>query len=206
MVDGVEDEELGSNSLRTTGGHLRRWTTTDSGKDVWLPELSILKRGISSILNPLKVCSSNVVNQFARIAHSTNFIYCYTILDVNRRSEHADSSPIRYGGERNATVLLHPKNIAELNTFFPFDPCRLPKSNGFIQGVYREWESVRIQGDDDDDDEEEEEEDTQGPDGEGVGGGTGARLAIPNKTSDIHLDEEGLALPWPEYLTAMINV
>jgi RNA polymerase I-specific transcription initiation factor RRN3 len=95
MVDGVEDEEdLG---LKGTGGHPRKWTTTGSGKDIWLPELSVLKRTVSSILNPLKVCSSNVVNQFARIAHSTNFLYCYTILDVNKRAEVGDSSPPRCG-------------------------------------------------------------------------------------------------------------
>lgn len=45
---------------------------------------------------------------------------------------------------------------SELNTFFPFDPYRLPKSNAFIQGVYREWSSVDIENEDDEDDEEEE--------------------------------------------------
>jgi len=184
MIDGVEDEEdLG---LKGTGGHPRR-TTIGPGKDIWLPELSILKRAVSSILNPLKVCSSNVVNQFARIAHSTNFLYCYTILDVNRRAEVGDSSLPCLGAERNTTVLRHSNSLAELNTFFPFDPCRLPKSNSFIQRVYREWESVKIQGDDDDDDDEENED----TDGEGVDNvRTGAHLAVPRKTPNV--DEGGL--------------
>jgi hypothetical protein len=95
MVDGVEEEEeLGSNSLKATGGHPRRWTNAGQGKNIWLPELYILKRAASSVLNPLKVCSSNVVNQFARIAHSTTF---YTILDVIKRS--GESSPPRRGPE-----------------------------------------------------------------------------------------------------------
>ena len=44
----------------------------------------------------------------------------------------------------------------ELNTFFPFDPYRLPKSSAFIIGVYREWSSVAIEDEEEDDEEEEE--------------------------------------------------
>jgi RNA polymerase I-specific transcription initiation factor RRN3 len=116
-------------------------------------------------------------------------LYCYTILDVNKRSEAGDSSPPR-GAERNTTALRH-SNVAELNTFFPFDPCRLPKSNGFIQGVYREWESVKIQGDDEDedDDDEKDDDDKEGSDRKDLKSvRIGAHLAIPSKTS-INLDE-----------------
>ena len=48
---------------------------------------------------------------------------------------------------------------SELNTFFPFDPYKLPRSGAYIQGVYREWSSVAIDDDDDDDEEEEDEDD-----------------------------------------------
>ena len=185
--DAEEDEDLGSNSLKATGGHPRSWPTTGSGKDSWLPELSALKSAVSSILNPLKVCSPNVVNQFARIAHRTNFLYCYNILDTIRRSEVSDSSPPHSRTERNIMVLHHANNIAELNTFFPFDPCRLPKSNSFIQSIYREWESVKIQGDEEDEDEDENTEDIER---EHMNGG--ACLVIPRKACDNTLDEEGI--------------
>lgn len=46
----------------------------------------------------------------------------------------------------------------ELNSFFPFDPYRLPRSSSYIEGVYREWSSVAI----DDGDEEEEDGDSDG--------------------------------------------
>lgn len=46
---------------------------------------------------------------------------------------------------------------SELNTFFPFDPYKLPRSSSYIEGVYREWSSVAI-GDDEDEDEDEEDE------------------------------------------------
>ena len=52
----------------------------------------------------------------------------------------------------------------ELNSFFPFDPYRLPKSSTFIQGVYREWSSVAIEDEDEDEEEEEEEEEELGRD------------------------------------------
>lgn len=43
----------------------------------------------------------------------------------------------------------------ELNTFFPFDPYRLPKSNSYIRDIYREWSSVAIDDEDEDEDEDE---------------------------------------------------
>ena len=45
--------------------------------------------------------------------------------------------------------------LTELNTFFPFDPYKLPKSNPYIQGIYREWTSVAIDGIEDDSDGED---------------------------------------------------
>ena len=45
----------------------------------------------------------------------------------------------------------------ELNTFFPFDPYKLPKSSRYIDRVYREWSAVAIGDDDEDEDEGEDE-------------------------------------------------
>jgi len=125
--------------------------------------LDVMKRVISSDLNPLKVCSANVVVQFARVAHATDFVYCYSILEANKRSE--------YGSTTSPSVQQNPYRIfisvsanAELNTFFPFDPYKLPKSSPYIDGVYREWSSVAIA----DDEEEEEEEDVEEPAGEAI--------------------------------------
>lgn len=47
-----------------------------------------------------------------------------------------------------------------MNTFFPFDPYKLPLSYSYIQGLYREWSSVAL------DDNEEEEEDDEEENGE----------------------------------------
>ncbi|GBE79882.1 RNA polymerase I-specific transcription initiation factor RRN3 [Sparassis crispa] len=134
-------------------------------KKKWMVELDILQRVITSELNPLKVCSSNVVMQFARVAQATDFIYCYSILEANKRSDYAPASPAptTAGPQLNArgpTIHLSmfgQSLTSELNTFFPFDPYKLPRSGSYIQGVYREWSSVAI----DDDDEEEEEDEVE---------------------------------------------
>ncbi|KAG6885615.1 hypothetical protein C0993_012362 [Termitomyces sp. T159_Od127] len=142
------------------------------GGNRWIPQLAVLQRVVTSILNPLRVCSTNVVAQFARIAHATDFIYCYTILEANKRSDYVpnnsmvtertrQSASLSQQQARSASTippsLLDEATNPELNTFFPFDPYRLPKSHTYIQGIYREWSSVAL----DDDDEEEEEEDDE---------------------------------------------
>jgi len=98
--------------------------------------------------------------QFARVAHATDFIYCYTILEFNKRSEYGSSNG---GGRQTMSGLrsgIHPTVLKgnvnpELNTFFPFDPYRLPKSNTYIRDIYREWSIVAIDEEDDDEDEDE---------------------------------------------------
>ena len=141
--------------------------------------------------------------QFARVAHATDFIYCYTILETNKRAEHASITsrpPSRHHRQsddvsmmmttriNNPTKVNLPLN-SELNTFFPFDPYRLPKSSVFIQGVYREWSSVAIE-DDDDDDEDEEEEEEEELDGNEDGTTSSRCLSIPrDKENDDGLGE-----------------
>ena len=46
---------------------------------------------------------------------------------------------------------------ADLTSFFPFDPYKLPKSSSYIQPVYREWSSVAIQDDSDDSDDDDDD-------------------------------------------------
>ncbi|KAG7447538.1 RNA polymerase I-specific transcription initiation factor RRN3 [Guyanagaster necrorhizus] len=114
----------------------------------WMRELSVVHRVVNSPLNPLKVCSPNVAMQFAHVANTVGFMYCYTVLESNKR--------------QNALAATAPNRIfttatvnAELNTFFPFDPYKLPRSGVYIEGIYREWSEVAIDEDEDDEDEDE---------------------------------------------------
>ncbi|KNZ77234.1 RNA polymerase I-specific transcription initiation factor rrn3 [Termitomyces sp. J132] len=123
--DLLEDEEGDDEFLigRKTEGGTR-----------WIPQLGVLQRVVTSILNPLRVCSANVVAQFARIAHATDFLYCYTILETNKRSEYVPNNTATADRAKQGLAL-------ELNTFFPFDPYRLPKSHTYIQGL-KDWNRV----------------------------------------------------------------
>ncbi|KAG1806291.1 RNA polymerase I-specific transcription initiation factor RRN3 [Suillus plorans] len=114
------------------------------GRKIWISELGVVQRVITSDLNPLKVCSQNVVHQFARIAQATDFTYCFSILEANKRAPYPVFAGVAPGSTRPE----------DLHTFFPFDPFKLPRSGEYIQGVYREWAAVAI-----DDEEEEEDED-----------------------------------------------
>ena len=100
--------------------------------------------------------------QFARVAHATDFLYCYSIIESNRRSDFAPSpSQSNASIQRNPqfhTALLNSSVHSELNTFFPFDPYKLPRSSSYIEGVYREWSSVAIDDEEEDDESEAEAE------------------------------------------------
>lgn len=110
-----------------------------------------------------------MVLQFARVAHATDFIYCYPILEANRRSEYAPSTPSvgRNLHPSSRSSAIHPALLgnsvtSELNTFFPFDPYKLPRSSSYIEGIYREWSSVAIDDEDDEEDEDEDEGEEEG--------------------------------------------
>lgn len=130
-----------------------------------------------------QVCAQPVVTQFASIAHKTSFMYCYSILDSNRRSgSYRDanpnvvptsaavpppplrtvstssllntltaaqlhlSTPSPAGTPAPQTVpAAAPRQLLvaeEMDSFFPFDPFKLPLSSAYIDPIYREWEGA----------------------------------------------------------------
>lgn len=83
------------------------------------------------------------------------------------------TNPLGNIGSRSIFVASHPSTapnstkdttastIAELNRFFPFDPYELPLSRTYIDGVYRQWDEVKIVGDDDEQDGEDSDSDEE---------------------------------------------
>ncbi|KAF9990780.1 hypothetical protein BGZ75_010035 [Mortierella antarctica] len=137
----------------------------------WHAGLDSLQRILTSRLNPLKMCSDNVVKQFARLSHSLNFMYIYPILEQNKKtfiprsygssamnSGGVDHGGVSSNGQPNGGALPH-----ELDTFFPFDPYRLRQSAPFMKGIYQEWENEE---DEEDEDEDEDDYDEYGEDEE----------------------------------------
>lgn len=86
------------------------------------------------------------------MAHRTGFLYVHPILEANKRTEYQAI------GSQSVTLIVGDVTLsANLDTFFPFDPYRLKKSQSWIDDIYREWNSVAIF-----DEEEEEEEEAEG--------------------------------------------
>ena len=147
--------------------------------------------------------------QFARVAQATDFVYCYTMLEMNKRgdlplsslsvSSAPSSNPRRVSDVgsssmtlANTKILYEPVN-AELNTFFPFDPYRLPRSSTFVQGVYREWSSVAIEEEDEDEDDADDAAEEEG-EASSPSLGNSAHLDIPQSATAGHRtgDDGGL--------------
>ena len=99
--------------------------------------------------------------QFARVAQATGFVYCYSIMEANRRSDYATNADAGRGPSKPRALVFEQSVTSELNTFFPFDPYKLPRSGSYIQGVYREWSSVAIDDDEEEDEEEDQEEEEE---------------------------------------------
>ena len=133
-----EDETYGSGPTRY--GALHRWQPGVK---------EALSTNVFSKMNPLKVCSPGIVNEFARIANHLSIVYVYHLLETNKRlqmshiAKQADLS-FRYGQPSRETALSLSKDEAHLHLdeYFPFDPYHLPRSKHWIEGDYRDWEGI----------------------------------------------------------------
>ncbi|KAJ2553793.1 DNA independent RNA polymerase I transcription factor [Coemansia sp. RSA 1933] len=135
----------------------------------WCHEVEGMQRIVFSKLNPLRACAPAVAQQFASVASQTNFMFCYAMLQQNRRSNNAESShasSVGGGsqGEQSVGGSLIPSSAshilrAGLDTFFPFDPMALPISRQFVDPIYFEWKDV---GSEHTDSEEESDNEYEG--------------------------------------------
>ncbi|KAG0361766.1 RNA polymerase I-specific transcription initiation factor RRN3-domain-containing protein [Gamsiella multidivaricata] len=170
VIDGASKVQGGKDDFDSAGmivGCMDGTSEQNTEKSVtrqWHTGLACLQRIVTSRLNPLKICSSNVVKQFARLSNDLNFMYIYPILEQNKKifiprnynantaGNGSNGGGANGNGQANGGVLPH-----ELETFFPFDPYRLRQSAPFMQGIYQEWEDDS--GDDEDEDEDDDEYD-----------------------------------------------
>jgi RNA polymerase I-specific transcription initiation factor RRN3 len=156
------------------------------GDGKWIKDLDVLQRAITSDLNPLLGCNTTVVNTFAKVAHYTNFAYCFSIIEANQQSTTRSNSS--HSLSTTSTQLKHPStsrqnstnsasysiprkarqlNIdAGLDSYYPFDPFTLPRSKQFIDTLYRTWGEVSIPLDESDSESEDEEEEEEEGDSE----------------------------------------
>ncbi|KAJ2870778.1 DNA independent RNA polymerase I transcription factor [Coemansia aciculifera] len=113
----------------------------------WCNEIEGIQRIVFSKLNPLRACSSAIAHQFAQVASQTNFMFCYAVLQQNRRTGSETK-------EQNDSETPTQSNLlrTELETFFPFDPMLLPISRQFIDDIYLQWQEVGEEASSDEED------------------------------------------------------
>ncbi|KAK2807557.1 hypothetical protein FQN50_005425 [Emmonsiellopsis sp. PD_5] len=132
----------------------------------------VLRRAVWSKLNPLKICSPAIVNEFDRLSRHLGFLYVHSLIETNKR--------LRISSYRSLTALAMESRFGhveretraddelgpQLDAYFPFDPYHLPRSRRWVVEDYLEWRG--IPGVDDREEEGGDETDSQA-DGEGVG-------------------------------------
>ncbi|KAK6079165.1 RNA polymerase I specific transcription initiation factor RRN3 [Seiridium cupressi] len=118
-----------------------------------------LRRNIYSRLNPLKVCSPGIVDQFALLAHRFRFMYVYPLIEANKRlrlSQFVSTAYANGGALRESGLDLSDESWQRLDSFFPFDPYQLPTSKQWVDPDYLQWQDIPGLNPDDSDESEEE--------------------------------------------------
>ncbi|KAI1120917.1 RNA polymerase I-specific transcription initiation factor RRN3 [Nemania abortiva] len=134
----------------------------------WESEIKdIMRRNIYSKLNPLKVCSPVIVDQFAKLAHHFRFMYVYPLIESNKRlrlSQYSVGAYSNGGALRDMSFDMNDESWQQLSSYFPFDPYQLPKSKRWVDEDYLPWRPIpglnpEELGDDSDEEEIDDEED-----------------------------------------------
>ncbi|PPJ56250.1 hypothetical protein CBER1_06367 [Cercospora berteroae] len=157
----------------------------------WIPGVKeTFNRNITSILNPLKVCSPAIVSEFAKIAWHLRFLYVFSLIERNKRVRlgqapqlYSLTGGIEIGRRETAWDRKTGDSHHQLEAYFPFDPYHLPQSKRWIEGEFNEWELPQGLKNDEDEDEDEasdEEED---------------QAAEEYESDDDSIPEENFAVP-----------
>jgi RNA polymerase I-specific transcription initiation factor RRN3 len=126
---------------------------------IWMEGVKeALNRAVYSKLNPLKVCSPPIVEEFAKIAHHLHFMYVYPLLEQNKRirlsqflggaggSGTANPNYRRETGYGTGAAVsrddVDEESWYQLDAYFPFDPYQLPLSKRWIEGDYVAWRGI----------------------------------------------------------------
>jgi RNA polymerase I-specific transcription initiation factor RRN3 len=123
---------------------------------------AIMRRNIYSKLNPLKVCSPVIVEQYAKLAHRFGFMYVHDLIESNKRLRLSQFSIGAYssgGALRDLAFDTNDESWQQLDSYFPFDPYQLPTSKRWVEGDYLQWKPIIGLDEDQDMDSEDEEAD-----------------------------------------------
>ncbi|KAI5366191.1 Putative RNA polymerase I specific transcription initiation factor RRN3 [Septoria linicola] len=135
----------------------------------WIPGVKeTLNRNMTSVLNPLKVCSPAIVGEFAKIAWHLRFLYVFSLIERNKRIRlgqapqlYSLAGGLDIGRRETAWDRKTGDSHHQLEAYFPFDPYHLPQSKRWIEGEFNEWQLPQGLKNDDDDEEDEEDSDEE---------------------------------------------
>lgn len=102
--------------------------------DIAFLESLNLAKMVTCRLNPLRVCQSAVVQNFAAMTRTYQLAYCYSIIEHNLRNV----MPVIYLDEKGCIST----NSGILDSFFPFDPYLLKRSSQKIEPIYLEYKET----------------------------------------------------------------
>lgn len=102
-------------------------------RDIAFLENLNLPKIVTSHLNPLRVCQTAIVQNFASVARTYQLAYCYAVMEHNSRN----LIPIIYQDDKGSVLISN----NTLDSFFPFDPIVLKRSKEIIQPIYLYYKS-----------------------------------------------------------------
>ena len=111
-----------------------------------------LDLAINSPLNPLRICTPDIVNQFAETCLRLRLFYLFPKIENNKhvrlpKTRRDAGDPAMGQIERDLGWV---DDSGMLEGYFPFDPYRLPRSGRWIADDYLEWKG--LPGDEEQDD------------------------------------------------------
>jgi len=120
---------------------------------------SKLQAAIYSRLNPLRVCTPEIVDQFAKITHALGLFFLYPKIDENKRVRVATS----WRSIGNLDINAPDRDMSwvgengMLEGYFPYDPYHLPISKHWIESDYVQWQGIPGEVTEDSDSEDDDD-------------------------------------------------
>lgn len=119
-----------------------------------------LSLAVNSTLNPLRVCTPDIVNQFAETCNRLRFLYLFPKVEHNKH--------VRLSNTRRERADLTMGQIERdlgwvgesgmLEGYFPFDPYRLPRSGKWVADDYLDWKGLPGNGNGNDNDDDSDDD------------------------------------------------
>jgi RNA polymerase I-specific transcription initiation factor RRN3 len=113
---------------------------------------------VNSTLNPLRICTPDIVNQFAETCHRLHLFYLFPKVESNKHVRlsniRRDLADMTMGQIERDLGWVGESGMLE--GYFPFDPYRLPRSGKWVADDYLEWKGLPGPEEDKDDDSDDD--------------------------------------------------